>query len=99
MELPDFGPGIGVTDGLVDPARADLEVSKGLGCERASLFFRQSQDRVGHLCVQFLKTCKFRSFGLIQPQEWELEGFGEGGHEKIDALSCNALQNKVASPA
>jgi hypothetical protein len=76
--------------------------SEELGRERATLLFRKSQDPVGDFGIPQLQPGKFRSFGLIQPQEREFDSLGERRLERRTcyfAENCKMLRLTLMSPS
>jgi hypothetical protein len=73
--------GIGVTNGLVDPAAADFNGSKRLAGELSALFLWHRQDLIGNLGVEPLQPRKLLCLDLIEAKERQLEGLGERCHD------------------
>src|SRR5262249_52334172 len=92
-KLLDLGPGIGITNGLIDPGRANLHLDKRFTRECPPFGFGQRENAIRHAGIEGLQTRKFLSLGLVQLQKREFECASRSAHMCKYTQSCVALQD------
>src|SRR4029450_7513449 len=86
-----------MTDRLIDPSRANLDMRKRLACQGTAFRLGQCKDTVCHRRVEPLQAIKFFNLGTVEVEKWQFESLDDSAHMSKNRQSYSSPQDVFAA--